>query len=226
MAAIERFLRRPNTHVCERVVSARVAHISQVGHVVPRSSNVGTRPSKRGIRGRFEGSGRFALRKILGTLLRVAVAPRVVSSWSRSGCRFRRSDVARRATRGVARRGARRTAARSSPRRRATAFCHGGTRRGGRTARFAHGRSIPISTHLGVRFVPGFVSDETRLGCVYIETLAWKARKQPPRDLTRIAHALSSDRYSEHGESVLRKVDLSSPEATACKRAAHGAGME
>jgi hypothetical protein len=46
-----------------------------------------------------------------------------------------------------------------------------------------------LSTHLGVRFVPGFVSDETRLGCVYIETLAWKARKQPPRDLTRIAHA-------------------------------------
>ena len=45
------------------------------------------------------------------------------------------------------------------------------------------------SRHLGVRFVPGFVSDETRLGCVYIETLAWKARKQPPRDLTRIAHA-------------------------------------
>ena len=53
------------------------------------------------------------------------------------------------------------------------------------------GRSIPdfASRHLGVRFVPGFVSDETRLGCVYIETLAWKARKQPPRDLTRKAHA-------------------------------------
>ena len=192
MAAIERFLRRPNTHVCERVVSARVAHISQVGHVVPRSSNVGTRPSKRGIRGRFEGSGRFALRKILGTLLRVAVAPRVVSSWTRSGCRFRRSDVARRATRGVARRDARRTAARSSPRRRATAFCHGVTRRGGRTARFANGRDRPRFRQTTTKrrsFRSRFRLRRNSARVVYIETLAWKARKQPSRDLTRIAHA-------------------------------------
>jgi hypothetical protein len=192
MAAIERFLRRPNTHVCERVVSARVAHISQVGHVVPRSSNVGTRPSKRGIRGRFEGSGRFALRKILGTLLRVAVAPRVVSSWTRSGCRFRRSDVARRATRGVARRDARRTAARSSPRRRATAFCHGVTRRGGRTARFANGRDRPRFRQTTTKrrsFRSRFRLRRNSARVVYIETLAWKARKHPPRDLTRIAHA-------------------------------------
>lgn len=153
--------------------------------MVPRFSNVGTRPSKRGIRGRFEGSGRFALRKILGTLLRVAVAPRVVSSWTRSGCRFRRSDVARRATRGVARRDARRTAARSSPRRRATAFCHGVTRRGGRTACFAksagdRSRFSPPQ-HLGVRFVPGFVSDETRRGCVDIELIGVEGQKTAPK---------------------------------------------
>ena len=45
--------------------------------------------------------------------------------------------------------------------------------------------------------------------------------KGPHTNITRSAAI-----YSEHGESVLRKVDFSSPEATACKRAAHGAGME
>ena len=150
--------------------------------MVPRFSNVGTRPSKRGIRGRFEGSGRFALRKILGTLLRVAVAPRVISSWSRRGRRFRRSDGARRATRGVARR----AAARSSPRRRATALCHGVTRRGGRES--SSSRKKGPSAGLFVRSFrfPVFVFDETRRRSIHSRV---ERRKTAPRDLTRISHA-------------------------------------
>ena len=91
----------------------------------------------------------------------------------------------------------------------------------------AWGDRYPISPLDTLAFVSFPVSSPTKLGAGVYTLRHWRGRPEnSPQGTSHEKHTLSSDRYSEHGESVLRKVDLSSPEATACKRAAHGAGME
>ena len=89
-------------------------------------------------------------------------------------------------------------------------------------------RSVPFfAPSRPEAFVSFSVSSPTKLGAGVYTLRHWRGRPEnSPQGTSHEKHTLSSDRYSEHGESVLRKVDLSSPEATACKRAAHGAGME
>ena len=88
----------------------------------------------------------------------------------------------------------------------------------------AREKKVAARGSFGVRSFrfPVFVFDETRRRSIpQPRGTPENSPKGPHTNITRSAAI-----YSEHGESVLRKVDFSSPEATACKRAAHGAGME